>query len=196
METARKIRTRSRLVEVAREVFGTEGYLEPTHADLAAAAGIGRTTFYEYFESKEDLLVHLVEVAVPELTDDLFEGLEDLGPYEQLSTLVVRMIEFVGIDPLGLILHTEVHRLPNEVQRRVAESHSPLSRRFVEIYEHGVAEEVFVPMESILAARLIYESIMTAGRVLKATKDPKKHVHRIAEAASGFVMRGFSVCES
>ena len=196
METARKIRTRSRLVEVAREVFGTEGYLGPTHADLAAAAGIGRTTFYEYFENKEDLLVHLVEVAVPELTDDLFEGLEDLGPYEQLSTLVVRMIEFVGIDPLGLILHTEVHRLPDEVQRRVAESHSPLSRRFVEIYERGVAAEVFVPMESILAARLIYESIMTAGRVLKATKDPKKHVHRIAEGASGFVMRGFSVCES
>ena len=79
METARKIRTRSRLVKVAREVFGTEGYSGPTHADLAAAAGIGRTTFYEYFDSKEDLLVHLVEVAVPELVDELFEGLEDLG---------------------------------------------------------------------------------------------------------------------
>lgn len=194
METARKVRTRSRLVEVAREVFGTEGYSGPTHADLAAAAGIGRTTFYEYFDSKEDLLVHLVEVAVPELTDDLFDGLEEFGPYEQLSNLVVRMIEFVGIDPLGLILHTEVHRLPDDIQRRVAECHSPLSRRFVEIYERGVAEEVFVPMDSILAARLIYESIMTAGRVLKATKDPKTHVHRIAEAASGFVMRGFSPC--
>lgn len=192
METARKIRTRSRLVEVARDVFGTQGYSEPTHADLAAAAGIGRTTFYEYFDSKEDLLVHLVEVAVPELIDDLFEGLEGFGPYDQLSTLVVRMIEFVGIDPLGLILHTEVNRLPDDVQRRVAECHAPMSRRFVEVYEQGVAEDVFVPMDSILAARLIYESIMTAGRVLKATKDPKQHVHRIAEAASGFVMRGFS----
>lgn len=193
METARKIRTRARLVEVAREVFGTEGYSAPTHADLAAAAGIGRTTFYEYFDSKEDLLVHLVEVAVPELIEELFEGLEDFGPYDQLSALVVRMIEFVGIDPLGLILHTEVNRLPDEVQRRVAECHAPMSRRFVEVYERGVAEDVFVPMDSILAARLIYESIMTGGRVLKATKDPKQHVHRIAEAASGFVMRGFTI---
>jgi AcrR family transcriptional regulator len=196
METARKIRTRSRLVEVAREVFGTQGYSEPTHADLAAAAGIGRTTFYEYFDSKEDLLVYLVEVAVPELIDDLFEGLGDFGPYDQLSTLVVRMIEFVGIDPLGLILHTEVNRLPDDVQRRVAECHAPMSRRFVEVYEQGVAEDVFVPMDSMLAARLIYESIMTAGRVLKATKDPKQHVHRIAEAASGFVMRGFSAASA
>lgn len=191
METARKIRTRAALVAAAREIFGRLGYSQATHADLAAAAGIGRTTFYEYFESKEDLLVHLVEVSIPELDDELFAGIEDLDPFEQLGTLVVRMIEFVGTDPLGLILHTEVARLPDAVQRRMAAAHAPLSRRFVDIYERGVARGVFVPMDSVLAARLIYESIMTAGRVLKATEDPKQHVHRIADAASGFVMRGF-----
>lgn len=192
METARKVRTRARLIEVARELIGQRGYSATTHADLAAAAGIGRTTFYEYFDSKEDLLVHLVNVSVPELNDELFRGLEDLSPYDQLSSLVVRMIEFVGTDPLGLILHTEVSRLPDEVQRRMAAAHAPLSKRFVAIYQNGVAAQEFVPMDSMLAARLIYESIMTAGRVLKATKDPKQHVHRIAEAAAGFVMRGFA----
>lgn len=192
METARKIQTRARLVAVAGDTFARLGYSATTHADLAAAASIGRTTFYEYFDSKEDLLVHLVDVAIPQLSDDLFVGLEDLAPYEQMSTLVVRMIEFVGTDALGLILHTEVPRLPDEVQRRMAAAHAPLSRRFVSIYERGVAEGSFVAMDSRLAARLIYESIMTSGRVLKATNDPKQHVHRIAEAASGFVMRGFS----
>ncbi|MDH3540791.1 MAG: TetR/AcrR family transcriptional regulator [Acidimicrobiia bacterium] len=192
METAHKIRTRVRLVEAAREMFGTRGYSATTHADLAAGAGIGRTTFYEYFESKEDLLVHLVDTAIPELNDELFRGLEQLGPYEQLSVLVVRMIEFVGTDTLGLILHTEVPRLPDEVQRRMSAAHDPLSKRFVSIYNSGVAAGVFVPMDPMLAARLIYESIMTAGRVLKATRDPKQHVHRIAEAAAGFVMRGFA----
>ena len=192
METKRKIRTRARLVEVARDVFARLGYSATTHADLAAAAGIGRTTFYEYFESKEDLLVHLVEEAIPELNESLFADLEALDPFNQMSTLVVRMIEFVGTDALGLILHTEVARLPDEVQQRVARAHAPLSRRFVTIYEAGVASGDFVPMDSTLAARLIYESIMTAGRVLKATRDPKQHVHRIAEAASGFVMRGFA----
>ena len=192
MESTRKIRTRARLVEVAGDVFARLGYSATTHADLAAAAGIGRTTFYEYFESKEDLLVHLVEVAIPQLNDELFVDLEEQGPFEQMSTLVVRMIEFVGTDALGLILHTEVARLPDDVQQRVAKAHAPLSRRFVKIYEDGVGTGDFVPMDSNLAARLIYESIMTAGRVLKATKDPKQHVHRIAEAASGFVMRGFA----
>ncbi|MCP3976091.1 MAG: TetR/AcrR family transcriptional regulator [bacterium] len=192
METARKIRTRARLVEIAGETFARLGYTAATHADLASAAGIGRTTFYEYFDSKEDLLVHLVDVAIPQLSDDIFKGLEDLPPYDQMATLVVRMIEFVGTDALGLILHTEVPRLPDEVQRRMAGAHSPLSRRFVSIYERGVEDGSFVEMDSRLAARLIYESIMTAGRVLKATDEPKQHVHRIAEAASGFVMRGFS----
>lgn len=192
METARKIRTRARLLEVAGDTFARLGYSATTHADLAAAAAIGRTTFYEYFDSKEDLLVHLVDVAIPQLSDDLFVGLEDLGPYDQMATLVVRMIEFVGTDALGLILHTEVPRLPDDVQRRMAAAHAPLSRRFVSIYEDGVTAGSFVAMDSRLAARLIYESIMTAGRVLKATDEPKQHVHRIAEAAAGFVMRGFS----
>jgi len=192
METARKARTRARLVAVAGDVFARHGYSATTHADLAAAAGIGRTTFYEYFDSKEDLLVHLVEVTVPELNDELFSGLEELDPFEQMATLVVRMIEFVAIDPVGLILHTEVARLPDDVQQRVAAAHAPLSRRFVEIYEAGVAAGDFVPMDSMLAARLIYESIMTAGRVVKSTEEPKQHVHRLAAAASGFVMRGFA----
>lgn len=192
METAKKVRTRARLIAAAADVFERIGYSGTTHADLAAAAGIGRTTFYEYFESKEDVLVYLVELQIPKLSEELFEGLEELEPFQQMSELVVRMIEFVGTDPLGLILHTEVPRLDESVQRRMAAAHAPLSRRFVAIYEAGVAAGEFVEMDSALAARLIYESIMTAGRVLKATKDPKQHVYRIAEAAAGFVMRGFA----
>lgn len=192
METARKIRTRARLVEVACDVFARLGYTNTTHADLAAAAGIGRTTFYEYFDSKEDLLVHVVEAEIPQLSTKLFTDLEGLEPFKQMSSLVVRMIEFVGTDPLGLILHTEVPRLPEDVQRSMAKAHAPLSHRFVAIYESGVDAGEFVPMDSMLAARLIYESIMTAGRVLKGTNDPKQHVHRIADAAAGFVMRGFA----
>ncbi len=192
METAKKVRTRARLIETAAKVFERIGYTGATHADLAAAAGIGRTTFYEYYESKEDLLVHLVESQIPELSEELFAGLEDLAPFQQMSELVVRMIQFVGTDALGLILHTEVPRLHEDVQRRMAAAHAPLSRRFVAIYEAGVESGDFVSMDSMLAARLIYESIMTAGRVLKSTPDPKQHVHRIAEAAAGFVMRGFA----
>lgn len=192
METARKARTRAKLVEVACELFGRLGYSNTTHADLAAAAGIGRTTFYEYFDSKEDLLIQVVEVEVDQLNARLFDGLEDLAPFQQMASLVVRMIEFVATDTLGLILHTEVPRLAEDVQRRMAMAHAPLSQRFVSIYDRGVESGDFVSMDSVLAARLIYESIMTAGRVLKATKDPKQHVHRIAEAASGFVMRGFA----
>jgi len=180
-------------VEAAGEIFARLGYSATTHADLAAAAGIGRTTFYEYFDSKEEVLIHLVESAIPELSNEIFAGLEDLEPAEQLSTLVVRMIEFVGTDPLGLILHTEVPRLPDEVQRRMAAAHAPLSRQFAHVYRGGVDDGSFVEMDPKLAAHLIYESIMTAGRVLKATADPKQHVHRIAEAASGFVMRGFAI---
>ena len=47
---------RDRLFDAARELIGTLGYTEMSHADLTAEVGIGRTTFYEHFSSKEDLL--------------------------------------------------------------------------------------------------------------------------------------------
>lgn len=44
-----------RLLDAAEDVFGRKGYHESTVADIVAASGMARTTFYEYFATKEDL---------------------------------------------------------------------------------------------------------------------------------------------
>ena len=49
-------RTRSALVRSFNELFLTEGYDGATPARIAEAADVGRSTFYEHFSGKEDLL--------------------------------------------------------------------------------------------------------------------------------------------
>ena len=66
--------TRELLLSAALDQFGTFGFQRTTHADVAAAAGIARTTFYEYFSSTEELLVQLVETKLPELVHELIAG--------------------------------------------------------------------------------------------------------------------------
>lgn len=44
-----------RLVEAAAEVFGTTGFHNATVDDIVERANMARTTFYEYFDSKEQL---------------------------------------------------------------------------------------------------------------------------------------------
>jgi AcrR family transcriptional regulator len=53
---------RNRLLEAAARVFGERGIREATIDDILAAAGISRRTLYQYFRSKDELLVALFTV--------------------------------------------------------------------------------------------------------------------------------------
>jgi AcrR family transcriptional regulator len=185
--------TERALLDAALEQFARYGYQHTSHADIAAEAGIGRTTFYEYFSSKEELLVRLVATRVPELTEELVAAIpRDVGPADQLAELTMRMIEFVGTDHLGLLLHKEVPRLSDDAQREIGAAHVHLSTAFAEIYRRGVEARVFREMPGRLAGRLVYDVIMTAGREVMESSEPKQEVHAIADAAMRFVVRGLS----
>lgn len=70
--TERGIRTRSLLLEVARQTFMEKGYFDTNVADIVDGAGVAQGTFYKYFVSKEDIFRHLAHA----LKDDM------IGPRE------------------------------------------------------------------------------------------------------------------
>ena len=51
----RKITTAAELEQVAFDLFDEQGFERTTIADIAAAAGIARRTFFHYFPSKNDI---------------------------------------------------------------------------------------------------------------------------------------------
>jgi AcrR family transcriptional regulator len=193
VSTRTRDETRAVLLDSALELFARYGYQAISHADIAAEAGIGRTTFYEYFSSKEELLVYLVATKLPELTTDLVAAVpDDLPPAHQLGELTARMIEFVGTDHLGLLLHSEVPRLSDAAQRQIADAHGHLSEAFADIYRRGIEEGSFRSLPGRLAGRLVFEVIMTAGREVMDSADPKQQVHPVADAAVQFLLSGLA----
>ena len=58
---ARKQNKRSLIIEAAARVFANRGYNSTLIAEIAAEAGIGKGTIYEYFPSKEDLFFSVFE---------------------------------------------------------------------------------------------------------------------------------------
>ena len=188
-ESSSRQATRDALFDAAKRLFSTHGYARTSHADISFEAGIGRTTFYEHFASKEDLLVQLVERDLPTLIEEILDSVPaDLSPDVRLRALTTRMVEFVGTDHIGLILHTEVPRLSLEAQAAIAETHRGLGAEFMAIYRSGVESGVFREMSPMLAGRLIESTMMTGGRVVMDLEDPKQHVHEAAESTADFLV--------
>lgn len=53
----RSVNTRQALLRAAARVWAERGYNETTVEDVCVAAGVGRSTYYLHFESKEQLLM-------------------------------------------------------------------------------------------------------------------------------------------
>ncbi|MFW2340274.1 MAG: TetR/AcrR family transcriptional regulator, partial [Acidimicrobiia bacterium] len=132
--------TRGQILDAAQDLFSEHGYQETSLGDIAAFVGIGRTTLYEYFKDKEDLLASLVDETLPQVFADMAEQLDSEAPFiDQLAELTVRLTEWVVTDPtLGLLLHREVPRLSDATQERIRVAHENLSKEYARIYRGGV----------------------------------------------------------
>jgi AcrR family transcriptional regulator len=184
---------RDAMFDAARDLIADIGYSEMSHADITSAVGIGRTTFYEHFTSKEDLLIQLVRRDLPGTSEEILAGVDaDLPPDVRLGQLAERMVEFVGTDHMGLILHTEVPRLSPEAQRGIAEAHEGLASEFAAVYRSGVEQGIFVAYPPRLAGRMIEQIIMTGGKVVMDSPDPAAQVNAIAKDTAAMLVSALS----
>lgn len=60
--------TRARLLEAAKHVFETSGFLEARITDIAEQAGLSHGSFYHYFDSKEQVFREVAETQEALLT--------------------------------------------------------------------------------------------------------------------------------
>jgi AcrR family transcriptional regulator len=184
--------TRRQILEAAQRLIADTGSADISLGDVAAEVGIGRTTIYDYFLDRDDLIASLVEETLPDVVSDLFSDLPaGGGPVERLTVLAERMIEFVASDPvLGLILHRELPRLSLAAQERIRVAHRGMAVEMGEIFGQGVALGEFQPMPLDVAAQLIQDVLMAGARVVLKDPDPAGRLPDVKTAVSGFLLSG------
>ncbi len=84
-----KAEKKKTVLTAARRVFAKKGLARAKIEDVAAEAGIGKGTVYEYFRSKDDIFFALFEEMKIELHRRIFELDRTLPPREKLHQLVI-----------------------------------------------------------------------------------------------------------
>ena len=143
---AKRARTRKELVTAAFHVFAAKGLDSPVVADFIAASGVSRGTFYNYFQTREEILAAVADELAREINALILPVLSDLqDPAERVAASVRCFIGMAAGDPVrGAIL---LRMIPiaggplNEQMRRHA----------VAMFSEGVSSGRF-KIESIQAA--------------------------------------------
>jgi AcrR family transcriptional regulator len=90
----RSAETRERLFRAALDLFTRKGFTETTVEDITEAADVGKGTFFNYFPSKDHILLAFGEMQFAKLETAVAEARLGHEPMRQfLSTLGVRMTQ-------------------------------------------------------------------------------------------------------
>ncbi len=127
--------TRARIVDAAHAVFLEKGYHRTKVVDIIERAGCGHGTFYDYFKSKDDVLMAILE--------DFIRELARLG---ESSRVLMKRIAFDDYDAIRILL-----RGINEVFDR----HGDLNNVYIEAaLETPMFGEVFNEFHRVFSSIL------------------------------------------
>jgi AcrR family transcriptional regulator len=110
-------RIRRNLIEAGHTLFPKFGLQKTTISDLTNEVGIGRSTFYRFYDSKEDLYLAVLEAEGERVSRRLAEEeLEEIDdPQEAVEQFLHFIFEEIETNPLvrKLIVSGELDRLRN-----------------------------------------------------------------------------------
>ena len=128
-----------------------------------------RSGFYQYFESKDELLFALLEESIRESLEDLRAAVEtESKPLERLRAFTIRLHEWC--EPVGTRRKRGAHnrvpisefslQLALKNPERLAAAMEPISRMLIELLKAAVAAGFFQVADMQRAALLLQQTVM------------------------------------
>ncbi|WP_323747359.1 TetR family transcriptional regulator [Catenulispora rubra] len=99
---------RAELSQVAFGLFLRDGFDNVTVNDLAAAAGVSRSTFLRYFDTKEDAVLGAVDAQGERLADALRARPAEEDDWTALRAALDTVVEPYGYDPAAALASTRL----------------------------------------------------------------------------------------
>jgi len=160
------------ILEGAKKVFFSKGYLKATMDEIALEAEISKPTIYQYFKTKDDLYASL-NLQLLEYLYERMEGLcreQGLNASEKLEALKDLLHDVFKFDPLILInlFHLQasdgLKNLSPERTSQLNKLAAKCLRTLAKLFEQGIEEGRFIAHHPIALGDIIW--IVFTGAVL------------------------------
>ena len=182
---------RRAIVNASVKLFLDQGFPETSMREIAEAAGVGKSSLYDYFKTKDDILLFLIEdmgVAIIEQAKAI--AALAIPPDTRIRQIMHMQRSYLeDNDRLFWLLLNEAQRLKLESQQRIQERRYELQDLVRAMIEEGIVRGAFRPVNALLAARLMLNSLVP----VLYTSRPTGSVEAMLDEAVDIFLKGIRI---
>ena len=149
--------TRESILEAAAHIFGEKGFHATSMQDIAEAVNLQKASLYYHFESKQEILIALLDYALDLINSRLEAVLgQSLTPDEKLRQAMVSYLETIAENQsLSAVLLLEIRSLDPELRDRHAMRREKFERLWKDLIIEGEQAGIFNNVDPSLTGRAI-----------------------------------------
>lgn len=181
-------RRRKEIFDACKKTFLEKGFRETSMREVAELAGMGKSSLYDYFHNKDEILLFIIEDMLAFITAKAQEisGM-DLPADERLRRIMEVHMNFIveNKDTFFLISY-EGRRLETESIQRVQKGRYAYQDMIRALVEEGIREGSFREVDPLLVARLVINTLMPVVFTTRPTGTPQQ----MLEEALDIILNG------
>lgn len=151
-----------------------QGFAATSMQEIAQSAGVGKSTLYDYFPTKDHVLLFVFEEEL-ELLQENAEGIatQDIPLQEKLTKILEAHLEFlIRNKNINREITLQAFRLEQLGQRRILKKRYAYQDLLRGILEQGVQEGIFRPVNTRLTVRLLISMVEVLVYTTRPTGTP------------------------
>jgi TetR/AcrR family transcriptional regulator, cholesterol catabolism regulator len=164
-------RRRHEIFSASVHLFLEKGFQETSMREIAAAAGMGKSSLYDYFITKDEILLSVIEDDVDDLTGKVRIITDQALPaVEKLQQVMHTYLNYLlSKKAIFFKLNSEVQRLELQSQRRIQLKRHELQDLLSALIKDAIQEGSFRPVNPLLATRTILALLTPAAFTTRPT---------------------------
>jgi TetR/AcrR family transcriptional regulator, cholesterol catabolism regulator len=182
--------TRDDILDAAAQVFRQKGYHGASMSDIAGALDVQKASLYHHVESKQEILLALLERALAMLTEHISTiSAQNISPDQKLRLMIREYLTGLAENAdLTSVLLFE-HR---SLDKKSHASHVPFRDKFEKLWrdvlDEGIVKKTFDLKDTGLATRAIMGTLNWTLTWYRPEGD--KSIEQIADEYSDFILKG------
>lgn len=151
------------IMKVALSLFQVKGIEKTSMREIADLAGLGKSSLYDFFQSKDEIVIYAIEAQVNNAITTVQKIINaNLPPEQSLREIMkINLAYSKENNILFMWLATKAYFLDEDYQERIKKVRHTYQNIVQSVIEQGIKDGLFRVTDAELASRLLINSMLS-----------------------------------